>query len=90
MIAGYPWFADWGRDTFISLPGLLLSTGRFSQARQVLKKLLSGPIQFTAHRENGARWYAFRAPIAVGRIINGLACANMVASPTGFEPVFWP
>ena len=28
IIAGYPWFADWGRDTFIALPGLLLTTGR--------------------------------------------------------------
>ncbi len=36
IIAGYPWFADWGRDTMISLPGLLLSTGRFEQAKQVL------------------------------------------------------
>ena len=36
VIAGYPWFADWGRDTMISLPGLLLVTGRFHQARQVL------------------------------------------------------
>ncbi len=36
IIAGYPWFADWGRDTMISLPGLLLATGRFEQARQVL------------------------------------------------------
>ena len=36
VVAGYPWFADWGRDTFISLPGLLLTTGRYAQARQVL------------------------------------------------------
>jgi predicted glycogen debranching enzyme len=36
IIAGYPWFADWGRDTMISLPGLLLSTGRFEEAAQVL------------------------------------------------------
>jgi predicted glycogen debranching enzyme len=36
VIAGYPWFADWGRDTMISLPGLLLTTGRFEQAKQVL------------------------------------------------------
>jgi len=36
VIAGYPWFADWGRDTMISLPGLFLTTGRFHQARQVL------------------------------------------------------
>ncbi len=36
VIAGYPWFADWGRDTMISLPGLFLVTGRFEEARQVL------------------------------------------------------
>jgi predicted glycogen debranching enzyme len=36
IIAGFPWFADWGRDTFISLPGLLLTTGRFEEARRVL------------------------------------------------------
>ena len=36
VIAGYPWFADWGRDTMISLPGLFLTTGRFKEAAQVL------------------------------------------------------
>jgi glycogen debranching enzyme len=36
IVAGYPWFADWGRDAFISLPGLLLSTGRFDEAKSVL------------------------------------------------------
>ena len=36
MIAGYPWFGDWGRDTFISLPGLLLATGRHQEAGEVL------------------------------------------------------
>ncbi|MBN2594865.1 MAG: glycogen debranching enzyme family protein [Sedimentisphaerales bacterium] len=36
ILAGYPWFADWGRDAFISLPGLLLATGRFEQAKSVL------------------------------------------------------
>jgi glycogen debranching enzyme len=36
ILAGYPWFMDWGRDTFISLPGLLLETGRFEQAKSVL------------------------------------------------------
>jgi glycogen debranching enzyme len=37
VIAGYPWFADWGRDTMISLPGLLLTTGRLDEARSVLE-----------------------------------------------------
>jgi predicted glycogen debranching enzyme len=36
IMAGYPWFADWGRDTFVALPGLLLDTGRIEQAKQVL------------------------------------------------------
>jgi len=36
IIAGYPWFSDWGRDTMIALPGLLLTTRRFEQAKQVL------------------------------------------------------
>jgi len=35
VIAGYPWFESWGRDTFISLPGLLLVTGRFEDAEKV-------------------------------------------------------
>jgi predicted glycogen debranching enzyme len=37
VIAGYPWFGDWGRDTFISLPGLCLVTGRFAEARGILQ-----------------------------------------------------
>ena len=36
ILAGYPWFADWGRDALISLPGLLLATGRFDEAKSVL------------------------------------------------------
>jgi len=36
IIAGYPWFADWGRDTFIALPGLMLCTRRFDEARDTL------------------------------------------------------
>lgn len=36
IIAGYPWFGDWGRDAFIALEGLLLNRGRFEDARQVL------------------------------------------------------
>ncbi len=36
VIAGYPWFSDWGRDTMISLPGLALATGEIDGARDVL------------------------------------------------------
>jgi predicted glycogen debranching enzyme len=37
IIAGYHWFADWGRDTFISLPGLMLTTRRYDDARETLR-----------------------------------------------------
>jgi len=41
VIAGYPWFGDWGRDTMISLPGLTLATGRYEIARRILKTFAS-------------------------------------------------
>ena len=37
ILAGYHWFADWGRDTFLALPGLLLETRRFDLARGVFR-----------------------------------------------------
>jgi predicted glycogen debranching enzyme len=36
IIAGYPWFTDWGRDTFIALRGLCISSGRLDVARDIL------------------------------------------------------
>jgi predicted glycogen debranching enzyme len=38
IIAGYHWFADWGRDTMIALPGLCLAIGRAKEAKQILKQ----------------------------------------------------
>lgn len=37
IIAGYPWFTDWGRDTMISLEGLTLTTKRFNVANSILR-----------------------------------------------------
>lgn len=37
VIAGYPWFGDWGRDTMIALNGLTLATQRFDSAKSILK-----------------------------------------------------
>ena len=37
ILAGYPWFADWGRDAMISLPGLMLCTGRLDEAQSTLQ-----------------------------------------------------
>jgi predicted glycogen debranching enzyme len=46
VIAGYPWFEAWGRDTFISLPGLVLVTGRFEDAREAF-------LTFKQHMKDG-------------------------------------
>lgn len=46
VIAGYPWFEDWGRDTFISLPGLTLVPNRADAARDILAT-------FADHIQNG-------------------------------------
>lgn len=46
VIAGYPWFADWGRDTMIALPGLTLATGRQAIAARILTT-------FAAHVSEG-------------------------------------
>jgi predicted glycogen debranching enzyme len=37
VIAGYPWFSDWGRDTMIALPGLAITTGRTADAASILR-----------------------------------------------------
>ncbi len=46
IIAGYHWFADWGRDTLIALPGLALVPKRFGDAKQILH-------QFSSYRKQG-------------------------------------
>src|SRR6266705_3569768 len=46
VIAGYPWFTDWGRDTMIALPGLTLTTGRDEIARSIL-------CEFARHVDQG-------------------------------------
>jgi len=39
ILAGFPWFTEWGRDTAISLPGLCLCTGKYETARGILRRL---------------------------------------------------
>jgi predicted glycogen debranching enzyme len=38
IVAGYPWFTDWGRDTFIAIRGLCLSLGRLELAGRILRE----------------------------------------------------
>jgi predicted glycogen debranching enzyme len=54
VIAGYHWFSDWGRDTMISIPGLLLIPRRFEEARSILKN-------FSRHCQRGLIPNAFLA-----------------------------
>ena len=46
IIAGYHWFGDWGRDTFIAFEGILLRTNRFNDAKSIIKS-------FATHIKNG-------------------------------------
>ena len=46
LIAGYPWFSDWGRDTMIALPGLTSYSGKLAEAAAVLRT-------FAAHVSEG-------------------------------------
>ena len=41
ILAGYPLFSDWGRDTMISLPGCCLSTGRYEDAKSILRTFMA-------------------------------------------------
>ena len=46
ILAGYPLFSDWGRDTMIALPGCCLATGRYEDAKSILRT-------FLAHEKDG-------------------------------------
>jgi len=46
VIAGYPWFSDWGRDSMIALPGLTIPTGRLEDAAGILRT-------FAQHADRG-------------------------------------
>ena len=41
IIAGYPFFGDWGRDTMIALPGCTLATGRYEEAKSILNSFMA-------------------------------------------------
>jgi len=91
IIAGYPWFADWGRDTFIAIRGLCLATGRLNEARSILFQWASTvsmgmlPNRFadTAADQpeynsvDASLWYV----IAVHEFLEAAAAANMVLPP---------
>lgn len=89
VIAGYPWFGDWGRDAMIALPGLTLTTGRSEVARRILLTLarfvdqgqlpnllpVTSGEPATYNTVDAALWYveAWRAYLEVGDDIEALA-----------------
>ncbi|HZW87762.1 MAG TPA: glycogen debranching enzyme N-terminal domain-containing protein, partial [Myxococcaceae bacterium] len=93
VIAGYPWFTDWGRDTMIALPGLLIARGRLEQARQVLEG-------FLAHLDQGlvpnrfpdaagpAEYNTVDATLFMFQAVHAWERAG--GSPTFIRDVFYP
>lgn len=68
IIAGYPWFADWGRDTFIALRGLCLATAQWRDAEAILlewaRTIDAGMVpNCFVDRENGPRFNAVDASL---------------------------
>ncbi len=72
VVAGYPWFGAWSRDTMIAFEGLFLATGRAAEGRQLLRRYaaslrdgllannderLAGPAQVPAHDDTGRLEY---------------------------------
>ena len=66
-----------------------LLTRQVADGRQLLREVLNGPIRFLPV-EGQRRTYRFDGQAELGRLFAGLALPTSVASPTGFEPVFWP
>jgi predicted glycogen debranching enzyme len=91
VVAGYPWFADWGRDTFIALRGLCLATGRLEEARAILLEWAGTvsegmlPNRFPDHGDapefnsvDASLWYV----IAVHDFLQAATAAKLALSPS--------
>ncbi|NVO03486.1 MAG: glycogen debranching enzyme N-terminal domain-containing protein [Bacteroidetes bacterium] len=66
IIAGFPWFGRWGRDTFISLPGLSLSIGNPQLCKEVIDtmvKELKGPLFPNVGSGGNANMHSVDAPL---------------------------
>jgi predicted glycogen debranching enzyme len=90
VVAGYPWFTDWGRDTFIALRGLCIATGRLQEARAILLEWATTvsdgmlPNRFPDHGDvpefnavDASLWYV----IAVHDFLQAAAAAKFAVAP---------
>ena len=93
IIAGYPWFGDWGRDTMLSLPGLLLATGRVDDAQRVIRtwcRTIDGgmlPNRFPDHAGEPIEFNSVDAPLAM---ISAIDDTMRAGAPDSFLKDVWP
>jgi hypothetical protein len=69
-----------------------LLTSHVQAGRNLLREILIAPIQFTPVQQRSRRGYAFRGEVSLQALLAGAVEIDSMtmASPTGFEPVFWP
>jgi predicted glycogen debranching enzyme len=93
IIAGYPWFGDWGRDTMLSLPGLLLATGRLDDAQRVIRtwsRATDGgmlPNRFPDRAGDPIEFNSVDAPLAM---ISAIDDTMRAGAPDSFLKEVWP
>lgn len=90
VLAGYPWFTDWGRDTFVAMRGLCLATGRLADAQAILSEWAGAvsegmvPNRFPDRGEapeydsvDASLWYV----VVVGEFLDAMAKARKKVAP---------
>lgn len=93
ILAGYHWFADWGRDTFIALPGVLLATGRYEEAAEVLETFaaaLDGGMIPNRFDDYGGEPHYNSVDASLWFINAGFAYMRITNDRDGFEKRFRP
>jgi len=93
IIAGYPWFGDWGRDTMLALPGLLLATGRLDEAQRAIRtwsRAIDGgmlPNRFPDRVGDAIEFNSVDAPLAM---ISAIDDTMRAGAPDSFLKDVWP
>jgi predicted glycogen debranching enzyme len=91
LIAGFPWFTDWGRDTFIAMRGLMLGTGRLDEATEILlawcDTVSAGMLPNRFPDADGAPEYnavdaSLWFVVAVYELLAATACAQQAFAPS--------
>ncbi len=88
VLAGFPFFEDWGRDTMIALPGLCIATGRYESAKQILRT-------FGANERDGLMPNLFpegqNAPLynTADAALLFINCVYLYGEATGEESFLW-